>query len=294
MKQTNILLLGVLAAAGLAFLAPAAHATGQVTYSSGDILLGFEEPGNGNDYIVDLGPASYFITLSQTPGTTDITTAAYSGAGLGNIDADLLSTSGSGGFGASWYANSNTAGSNVQWGVFGDTKGFGGNFGLPGNTLFETVAEQTPGGGSTAPAESSPSSQGSIASEFNSFASGFNNADATTNSTHATFQLTTGLTSWTANDPSLAAFGGPIGIEQPQSGSNIGPTNSQLDLYELIPTGDAGSTGKGGELGDFTLTSTGQLEFTSAAVPEPSTYAMVGLGAILLVFFRRNRKSTLS
>jgi hypothetical protein len=293
MKNRHILSIGLLAGAAAALLAPpSAHAQQSISYSAGDLLLGFEKPGNSYDYIVDLGPASYFLTLSLTPGTTDITTSAHSGAGLGDIAADLSATGGSGGFGASWYNNSATQGANVQWGVIGATYGFGSTpqFGLPGNTIFETIAEPTPGQGSTAPAESSQSSQGDVVSNIEAFAGNgsFQNEESTANSNYATFQPTSSATSWTSNDPSELAFGGSGGIEQPTSGTYIGPTNSELDLYELIPTGFSGSTGTGDLLGSFTLDSSGDLDFTSAAaVPEPSAYGTIALGAAFLLFFRR-------
>lgn len=292
MKHKHLLPLGLLAGAAVAFLAPSAHA--QVTFANGNIFLGFEEPGNGYDYVVNLGPASYFVGLSTTPGTTNITNSDYGGAGLGNLAADLASTSASGGFGAQWYNNSATQGDNLQWGVFGAINPFGNSTGFSGDTIFETIAESTPGSGSTAPTESSPSSQGTEESKFASFSTDFKGSADTANSTVATFEATSGGASWTSEDPSEAAFSGPVGIEQPTSGTYIGPTNSELDLYELIPTGDTGATGTGTLLGSFELTSAGNLEFTSAAtaaVPEPSTYAAIGLGAAFLLLFRRTRKS---
>lgn len=291
MTKTKFLAAGLLAAALLGH-----EARGQTAYNTGDLLLGLEKPGTTNQYVVDLGPASYFITLSESPGTiTDITTSDYSGAGLGNIAADLANATS--GFGSTWYANSATQGQNVQWGIFGATSnisggttGSGGTFSLPKNTLFETIAETVPGSGSTAPAEASSSGQGTVNSLFKSFAGsgGFKNSTETANSQYATFGP--GIT-WTSEDPSADAFQIGNGIEQPQGAgiTAIGPTNSELDLYELIPTGDTGSTGSGTELGSFTLDSSGNLDFT-AAVPEPSTWAILGLGTGILAFARRNRR----
>lgn len=63
--------------------------------------------------------------------------------------------------------------------------------------------------------------------------------------------------------------------------------NSSLDLYEMTP-------GAGGrnpvpatstDLGTFTLESNGTLVY--GVVPEPSTYALFGLGAVALLFARR-------
>ena len=288
MKKINILSAGsagLLAAAALALLAPSGHA--QVnTYNEGDLLLGFEEPGVAYDYVVDLGSIANFITLSQTPGTTDITTA-YS---LGGIAADLSAT-----FGSGWATNSATQGDNVQWGIIGASdKNVSATFGaytLPADTLFETRAEFTPGSGSTAPTESSSSLQKTVDGKIlNSLGAAFNNTSTTANSSVATVEPTSVSNNWSSFGPQSTVGSWANNIEQPTSGAFIGATNSQLDLYELLPTNSGGS-GQGTELGSFTLDSSGDLSFTSAAVPEPSTYAAIGLGAAFLLFFRRSRKT---
>jgi len=293
MKKINILSAGsagLLAAAALAFLAPSGHA-GTVAYSTGDLVLGFEDPGNANDYVVDLGSASYFISLASSPGTTNITAndPAY-GVSLGNIAADLSAT-----YGSTWYANNATQGTNVQWGVFGETANLGTSIsGVPIDTAFLTVGENTPGSGSIAPTEFSSTTQNGWNTKFGIFSNpgaGFNNGTATSNSAYATVESdSTYGGAWSNNSPSTNAFTIGFGIEQPTEGTYTGPTNSELDLYELIPT-NKGGTGTGVLLGDFTLNSSGALSFTSAAVPEPSTYAAIGLGAAFLLFFRRSRKT---
>jgi hypothetical protein len=306
MKKINILSLGsagLMAAAALALLAPSGHAQ-TVTYAPGDLLFAFEEPGNANNYILDLGPVTEFITLSQTPGTTDLNTLLT----LGNIGADLTAA-----FGSGWATNNATPGTNVQWGAFdassktaGGTTGVGGVLGLPKETLFLTQYETSPGGQSNDPAEKSASNQGGAVSLFNSFSnSGFAGQSQTANSTVGTIIASGGINSWTAYNPngsSTGAFGTGLDVEQDQEAGNafIGPTNSQLDLYELLPSGATGYTGSGTDLGSFTLTPSADpggysLNFTSAAsVPEPSTYAAIGLGAAFLVLFRRSRGALLS
>jgi len=292
MKHKHLLPLGLLAGVAVALLAPSAHAQ-RVGFTNGDLVLGFEETtgpnSNSYDYEVNLGPASYFLTLAASPGTTDITTADFGGAGLGNIAADLAN--GSKGFGSDWYENSSTAGDNVQWGVFGAILAASNNTGLAQNTLFETIAEQTPGQLSSAPGEGSPSSQQPQTSAFQSFSTTLGNGNDTANSDYGTFISNSSATSWSGENASSSAFNGPVGIEQPTSGTYIGPTNSELDLWELIPSGGTGYNGNGTLLGSFTLDSSGNLDFTSAAVPEPSTYAAIGLGAAFLLLFRRTRKS---
>jgi hypothetical protein len=282
MNKINILSAGLLAAAGVALLAPSVRAQ-DVTYTAGDLLLGFEKPGSTNDYVVDLGPATEFVTLSESPGTTDLTTFLS----LGNIAADLASSSG---FGSNW-ATTAAFGSNLQWGVFGAIGNFGA-LGLQPDTIFLTQAEPIPGTRSTAPTELNSSTQGDVLTGFNSFSqNGFNNETDTANSTVATFITAASGDSWSINNPSNQAFGLGYGIEQSQSDSSafVGPTNSELDLYELVPT-DEGGTGHATDLGSLTLDSSGNLDFNSAAVPEPSTYAAIGIGAVFLLLFRRTRK----
>ena len=293
MKKTKLLAAGLVAAAAAAVLAPSARA--QNSYQTGDLFIGFEEPGVSSDYVIDLGPANYFIGLAATPGTTDITTADPNhggGVGLGNIASDLSTV-----FGTSWATNSLTTGSNVQWGIIGATSnslggttGAGGTFGLPKNTLFETSAELTPGTQSSPLPTNTSGLQGGVNTAIIGFENNFSGSPQTGNSNYAEIQTVDAVNdpdSWTGNTPGSEAFGNHYSIEQPTSGNYIGPTNSVLDLYELKPQ----NGGTGVDLGSFSLTSGGDLDFTSAAaVPEPSTYATIGIGAAFLVLFRRNRK----
>jgi hypothetical protein len=294
MKKT-IIPAAILAVAAGALLAPPAHAQTTLSYSAGDLVLGFEDPAApADDYLVDLGQASYFITLSQTPGATNITTSdpAYGGS-LGNLAADLSNT-----FGSTWHDN-NAQGDNVQWGVIGATPKLSSDGSIPEDTIFLTQPENFPGAGSNDPTEGSLSTQKTWDSQVNSdFAgpgNGFVGATTSTNSNYAVVEPSSDSDSWTNEHASYNAFATGLDIEQSQNAAltDIGPTNSQLDLYELLPTSEGG-TGSGTELGSFTLDSSGDLEFTSAAaVPEPSTYAAIGLGAAILLMLRRNRRTAL-
>jgi hypothetical protein len=72
---------------------------------------------------------------------------------------------------------------------------------------------------------------------------------------------------------------------------------SSIDLYEIYDTGANTRTSPlvahDTDLGTFTLSSTGVLSYASASVlpppvvPEPSTYALFGLGAAVMLFLRR-------
>lgn len=252
-------------------LAPAARASN--TYTTGDLLLGFELSGNANDYVVDIGPASLYINAA--PGSSfNVNTTL----GLGNLAADLSAV-----FGSGWATN--TGLSLVNWGIAGATSNTATTFGLPKNTLFFTVARDVPGTQTTPLAVLSNGQQTPIDSTFRSFASGFNGSDQTANSSFATIESAAAGNSWSAENPSSNAFGSGYDIEQGAAGTNIGPTNSVLDLYELQP---AAGGGPGIYLGDFTLSSTGQLTFL--AVPEPSSLTALLGGAPALALFRPRRR----
>jgi hypothetical protein len=295
MKKLNIISPGLLAAVALAALASSAHSQTTLSYSTGDLILGFNDPNvAGDDYVVDLGQASFFLTLAQSPGvTTDITASdpAHGGASLGSLSTDLSTI-----FGTTWYGN-NAQGQNVQWGIIGASGKTAATGSIPKDTIFLTQPEDFPGAGSNDPAEGGVGTQTGWNNQiigFTTQGSGFNAATTSTNSNFAVEEPTSFADAWGNNNLNSNAFDTNLNIEQSQNAglTDIGPTNSQLDLYELLPTSEGG-TGAGTELGSFTLSSTGDLDFTAAAVPEPSTYATVALGALLLLFYRRPRRSSI-
>ncbi len=272
----------LLALAGAALVPPSAKAATVTTvYTQGDLLLGFHQSGTTNDLLVDIGPASNYINATSAftisfgviPGTSTSVT---------NLSADLAAV-----FGSSWASNTQT--NLVQWGIAGDTDHFtdGATFGLPKNTLFLTQAEATPGVQSTPLQRFKTGTAGTLDGTLNSLATGsfgFSNSTSTVNSTVATIQPIAQSNSWVSFNPGSNAFGTGYNIEQLPAGTNIGPTNSVLDLYQLQPNTVNG--GNGTYLGNFTLDSGGKLTFTPT--PEPSTFAMIGLGVLFLAT-RRTR-----
>ena len=59
--------------------------------------------------------------------------------------------------------------------------------------------------------------------------------------------------------------------------------------FDQVNVGSNGTPGT--DLGSFSVSSAGNVSFTTAAVPEPSTFAAVGLGIAVLAVARRRRRS---
>lgn len=245
----------------------ASSARAQVLFNAGDLLLGFEQSGTTSNYVVDLGSLSNFI------GVTGSITFNLSTTDLGNV------------FGSTWASNSQS--NLVQWGVIGGTSRTAtqtyGSVTLPKNTLFYTVGETVAGTQSLAPLRGANAAQNSINGNIVSLDNAFDGAAAAPGSSTATI-FASGT--WSSFSPGSTAFGIGSSIEQPGSGSFTGPTNSVLDLYELQTSSVANQPGT--LLGSFSLSNSGVLTFTGA-VPEPSTYALMGIGLALLVWQVRRK-----
>ena len=292
MKLTRIITPGLFAFATAALLVPHSARAQSISYSAGDLVLGFEDYSSSSvtgtaDYLVDLGPASYFTGLSGGTvvnlTTSDPAHDGQSQVGLGNLATDLATAFNTSN-GAPWYTDG-TLGNNVQWGIIGATPKTTGEFGLSKATIFLTTPEETPGqGAETIPTTGSVSQQQSWDGNVLNLTApgnGFGNVPSTSNNAYGAFESNSLTDSWSSEIVNNSDFGTGFNIEQPLDGSNFGPTNSQLDLYELVPNASSAT-----ELGTLTLDSSGDLVYT-AAVPEPSTYATVALGAAFLVMFRR-------
>lgn len=199
----------------------------------------------------------YLVDLgAYTQFTDPLTFNTLSFGGSSTIGADLTAQFGSG------WATSGT----LQWGIFANSDGDGI---FLGSRLAGVAAWGTP----------NDASAGFSASGINTVAIGFLSGATTTassNTADAGFQTSTaGGTYWygvnqSPNFSSASPFSG-AGIEAGISQS--------LALYEL-----AGSTPTV-KLGTLQIDSTGAI----TAVPEPSTYLLFGIGALLLVIsYRRH------
>lgn len=283
MKLTK-LTSAALALALTAALGTAAQAN--AVYTTGDLLLGFEQSGAANNYVVDLGAVSQFINAS------------------GTLSFQLSTSDLGGDFGGTSWSNNDSQGGTVplvQWGVIaGSDKNNPATIGgvtLQANTIFYTqgrldVATQT-----AVPSQNA-NTQASINGNtgFNGLekgSGGFNNhvlAAGSIAGQQAVNIAASGGNSWSHFSPGLTAFNIGSSIEQPGAGSYTGPTNSVLDLYEFQNTSATNLPGT--YLGYFSLSSGGLLSFTPGAVPEPSTYALMAIGLGLLFLLQRRKAAS--
>ena len=272
-------------AAGL-FLG-ANNSSAAVTYSVGDLLLGFHTDagvGSGTSFVFNLGSAaSYKITPGAVPAVTD-------------LGAVLTST-----YGSNWFSRTD-----LYWGIAGvrDSSAGGGLGVIDGDakaTIYISRASSAPGAstawslasGSTviSTATSIASMQGATGSDL-SLSGGFEGStEASGTGGRGVLQSEgTTINSWDEFNPiGGAAFGGILtgGVQGPLGTG----TTAYLDLYRVV--GRAASTaspndteGAGRYITTFSLNSQGIVATTP--VPEPGA----GLAAALIVcgaILRRRR-----
>ena len=245
----NRLLTTAAALIGAALL-PSAHA-GPISYTTGDIILGFEEssgPTSGEDLLIDIGQYSNLGSFTSLDLTTDLN-AAF-GTGI-------------------WSPTS------IDYGAYGVI--------VPGvawSTIYETSA------GSLNPVSSG---QGYPKTDYQAitsttYAGGYQYLAAHGGATGGYGVEVSGGTAgaWSQYNPASAAFS----VNGNDAETALGNT---LDLYTESTTGSAQYTVVQTPY-QITVNDAGTLSIT--AVPEPSTYALFGLGALALVIaYRRKAKS---
>ena len=241
--------LAALTAAGVLW---SLNASAQFSYNNSDLLLGFRTPGGTSDLLVDIGSVSLY-----TGATTPITISGnyYTSSQLTDAGLNL---------------------NNLYFAVFGDVSpGYPATYG-PYNTLW--VAQTS-------------TQLGFSRSRIESIGAGGNFLGATTSpgADNTATAIVTSDSFSQSGDNSYAAGMGPNGNFQGNFGSNNNIENNTplsftsgsiiSDLYEMRPNQD------GLLLGQFVLTSDGALTFNP--VPEPTTWATLGLGLLGLAGWRR-------
>jgi len=242
-------------------------------YNDGDVFLGIRSKTGSFTYTLDLGTMDQFINAYNGNYNVNLNV----GFTAANLAADLSDNTK--GFGASWYSSSD-----VVFGLFGGYQlgsVYSSISGMPDNAMIigSPVGATLNGNisnqqlvqlGSYAGAIS-----GSIGSSTNSVT--VNTAFIAPNTvtgTWADFQY--GGNSTTYNNMGSAAYGLYTGSLETQIG-NV------LNVNAIYSSGDSI---RGGVIGGVSVGSDGTVSFT--AVPEPSTYFLLGIGSlILLIAFRR-------
>jgi hypothetical protein len=251
----------LLALIGLALVAPSAGAS-TITVTNGDLLLGVEATsgtGSAYDYEVDLGQFTTFTAVAPG-GSLDLSSLV--------LNSDITGTGGSGGFGS----NTNDIFSVV--GSTGDGTGTGQVIGtaLSGTTFYTSTTLYT--------AQTS-SSTSQTRADINSVGALLNGSTATTTNGKATFiNISANAQSYTTEEnTSSSQF-----FSLPLTGTAL-VNGGTLSLYENNANAALGHTNDAGTLtllGTFSFANGNDFKFT-AAVPEPSTDALMALGGLLLL-----------
>jgi hypothetical protein len=248
-----------LAVAGsLALLGPALQAAPFV-YSAGDLLFGVNSAGSSSDFVANLGPASDYYNAGSTFTITEYDPATLISAMGGSL-------------------------SSINWSVTAASPG--GD--IPLNSLWMTRARTDIDVQSTPWTRRSSINQGSVASRIN----GFGEAGVSWSSVNAEGPNNTAtsvaMPDTFVNGYSLAIGSGNLGGTFQGNIQNTTPvsfSSVRSDLWELRP--GTGTTLPGTYRGYFELNSSGAMTFTP--VPEPGTWALLGLGCVALLGARKLR-----
>lgn len=263
---------------GLGMVMTASSAMGAFTFTNGDLILGFQATGgtgNTDNVFFNLGAGTNY--------RDGITTGV-----VGNIGNTLSAT-----YGANWYSRSD-----LFFGVIGNlnqqpTSGIGSRAavnGDPSRTFYISTATATVGGGSLIAAgtygSASLGTAGTTLSGMEAMVATLNNEADGSGILNQTANPTGWNNSWTLRNPTPGAAFGIFtgGIQQ-----NLGKLtdSTYVDLQRVLATNTGasptGTVGGGDYITTFAISSDGSI----AAIPEPSTAMLGGLG--LLALFRRSR-----
>jgi hypothetical protein len=206
--------------------------------------------GANTDYIVNLGPASQFLS---TTGAVTVDVGGDIAADLGEI------------YGGDWFSRPD-----VAWSISGVQKTAGNSF--PTNTMFVTDAEASPGTQSDGWSRPNPFAAGAPALKMQAMrdtgyapgTKGDGSQLESTRSTKALIQSTNAQNSYASympggvNTTGLSAFAYFNAAGTIEATFENGVAASVLDFYKLEP-----GTGPGVLLGGFRLNESGQLTFNS-------------------------------
>jgi hypothetical protein len=270
MKQTKYTKVALLALA-CAFAVGAAPKAEAVSYTDGDLFLGFRATsGTGSTitYLINIGQGSIYRDATSTFNLS-----------IGDIGQDLSDTFGT------WTSNAN-----LKWGVFGayalDTNG------NDTNTLYASKAESPVGTVGVSWNRRSDSAQAGSQAKVQNLVLGYlgDPEGSTANSNFGVLMNTSQSNDWSEFMPgggqSTASTAFAVYSTAFEGNFGNGTAGTRLDLFQL----KSGATTAGTYEGTFAINDAGQVSFQ--VVPEPASAAMLGLGTVMLGFVRRRQKAT--
>jgi hypothetical protein len=266
MKKTT-LFKGALAFAAASVIGASAHSQ-TISTVRGDMIFNmYATGGTGSsyDYEVDLGNFSNFL-----PGGIYGSGSLVS---LSNVSiTDIGGTGSGGGYGSLWNSDSD-----VFWSVVGSNSTSGSSHGVSGYAVFATDSA-TLDDFSSGTHSLSLNNIGGYVGDINT-----SGISTTANSNgEGIFDNSGNGDQYTVADGGAPNFFGgylPTTFESSANGT------STLGLYEVL---NVNNTNPATEVGTFTLSNSG---LTYQAVPEPSTWATMLVGAATLLGFRRRRRN---
>jgi len=242
------------------------------TYNDGDVFLGIRDKTASTSYVLDLGTMDQFINAYNGSYNLNLNV----GFTAAQLAADLTSN-----IGANWYSSPT-----VVMGLFGGFQAgssYSSIANMPDNALIigkltggaiGNIADQTIGGLTGYAAGIGSNNQGSSQNVVNAWVA----ANSTTGS-WASYQYG-GPANVNNNNGSLAYNYYPGTLETQVANSLY--VNSVYSSDSSFNNGFSGS-----KLGTLSVGSNGSVNFN--AVPEPSTYALMAFGALLLIIAYRRK-----
>lgn len=234
-----------------------------VTYSAGDLLMGFRKTGETESYIINLGSASSFRD------------ATSSLSNFRDIGGDLIALFGSGWAtdpGVSWSIAtviSSTLDDDPSRTIY---LSLGGNGSTSQSTANAVFGSSTNRNGAVNQINGFQSSVSILEGTEDSGGYGALQANAATNSWFSASHVQDG-SDWTAGFNTESTF-------------TNGVAGTSLDLYRFGGVNALSTSGLTGTYeGTFTIDSNGQISFST--VPEPSTYVLVALAGAFVMIMRR-------
>jgi hypothetical protein len=254
--MNKLIITAVLALSSAACFGTAAKAQ---AFTEGNLLLDFRINSNNtaNNLEVDLDPL--------TPFNFSVSQASVAGFSVGDLTAA---------YGSSWSSTSGLVFSLVAEGGNGSSNVFLSD---PGNVHTITPSSPTQGNTTQISAVYGEHNGTSTLTGDDAFIVMPSSAD---NNSYTDVITNVNAIPYGANNDYGFV---PFSTEASATGSS-----DSITLYEQTPSA-RGVVATSTELGTFTLTSNGNLAYSaySSAAPEPSTYALMGLGGLVLFAMRR-------